>query len=71
METGYGGKLTFAKTSEFTDFCEKHSFSGSVPVLVSQLSSPELAYLKNEIEMERNKIKIAEFAVRVGPSMEL
>jgi outer membrane protein len=59
METGYSGKLTFAKTSEFTDFCEKHSFSGSAPVLISQLSSPELAYLKNEIEMERNKIKIA------------
>jgi outer membrane protein TolC len=59
METGYSGKLTFAKTSEFTNFCEKHSFSGSAPVLISQLSSPELAYLKNEIEMERNKIKIA------------
>ena len=59
METGYSGKLTYAKTSEFTDFCEKHSFSGSAPVLISQLSSPELAYLKNEIEMERNKIKIA------------
>ena len=60
METGYGEKLTFAKTSEFTIFCEKHTFSGSVPVLISQLSSPELAYLKNEIEMERNKIKIAD-----------
>ena len=60
METGYGGKLTFAKTSEFTDFCEKHSFAGSVPVLISKLSSPELAYLKNEIETERNKIKIAD-----------
>jgi outer membrane protein TolC len=60
METGYSGKLTFAKTLGFTDFCEKHAFSGSVPVLVSQLSSPELAYLKNEIEMERNKIKIAD-----------
>jgi outer membrane protein TolC len=60
METGYSEKLTFAKTSEFTDFCEKHSFTGSVPVLVSQLSSPELANLKNEIEVERNKIKIAD-----------
>ena len=59
METGYAGNLTFSKTSEFTDFCEKHTFSGSAPVLVSQLSSPDLAYLQNEIEVERNKIKIA------------
>ena len=60
METGYSTKLTFAKTAAFTNFCENHSFSGSVPVLVSQLSSPEVESLRNEIEVETNKIKIAE-----------
>ena len=60
METGYSTKLTFAKTAAFTNFCENHSFSGSVPVLVSQLSSPEVENLRNEIEVETNKIKIAE-----------
>ena len=69
MESGYSQKLTFSKTSTFTDFCEKHAFSGSVPLLVSKLSSPELAYLRNEIEVERNKIKIAQADLR--PKLDL
>ena len=40
LETGYPKGLTFAKTPKFTDFCERHAFTGSPPILVSQLSSP-------------------------------
>ena len=60
LETGYPKGLTFAKTPKFTDFCERHAFTGSPPILVSQLSSPELENLRNEIEKETNNIKIAD-----------
>lgn len=60
LETGYSKGLTFTKTPQFTDFCEKHVFSGSPAILVSRLSSPELQNLKNEIEKENNNIQIAE-----------
>ena len=60
LETGYPKGLTFAKTPKFTDFCERHAFTGSPPILVSQLNSPDLENLRNEIEKETNNIKIAD-----------
>ena len=60
LETGFDKGLTFAKTPKFTDFCQRHAFTGSPPILVSRLSSPELENLKNEIEKEANNIKIAD-----------
>jgi outer membrane protein TolC len=69
LETGYPKGLTFAKTPQFTDFCEKHVFSGSPPILVSRLSSPELENLRNEIEKENNQIKIADAELK--PKIDL
>jgi outer membrane protein TolC len=69
LETGYPKGLTFTKTPPFTDFCERHVFSGSPPILVSQLSSPALENLRNEIEKENNQIKIADADLK--PKLDL
>ncbi len=59
-ETGYPKGLTFARTPSFSLFCESRVFTKNAPILVSQLGSPELQNLKNQIEVERNRIKIAD-----------
>ena len=69
LETGYSKGLTFAQTPAFTNFCEKHVFSGSPPILISRLSSPELENLTNEIEKENNLIKMADSELK--PKLDL
>lgn len=69
LETGYSKGLTFAQTPAFTNFCEKHVFSGSPPILISRLSSPELENLTNEIEKENNLIKMADAELK--PKLDL
>ena len=69
LETGYSKGLTFAQTPAFTNFCEKHVFSGSPPILISRISSPELENLTNEIEKENNLIKMADSELK--PKLDL
>ena len=62
--SGFVDKLSFVSTKDFWDFCSNHNFKKQYPALVGALNSNHIDRLQTLLDIEENRIKIAEAELR-------
>jgi outer membrane protein TolC len=63
-DTGFDGNLSLSMTNRFIEFSENHVFAQNLPLATGIISSIGLETIGRAIEMENNRIVIAESGLR-------
>ena len=63
-DTGFDGNLSLSMTNRFSEFSENHVFAQNLPLATGIISSTGLENIGRAIEMENNRIVVAESGLR-------
>ena len=63
-DTGFAGNLSLSMTNRFSEFSENHVFAQNLPLATGIISSIGLETIGRSIEMENNRIVVAESGLR-------